>query len=171
MEVSKRTHPKSSHHKEIFFSICFIFYSCEMMDVHNIYCDHHFMMSVTQILTPYTLTWHRLARSFYLNRTGREKRTDHLHVLWRVCLSHLCLSDSHSQHHYSIDLLSTHRLMVTAQERLGSPRGEEPLHRHGWASRSAASLTHARRNGQVRETHVFIRVNSQRGKGQRHSSL
>lgn len=48
-KLVRRTHPKSSHHKEIFFSICFIFYSCEMMDVHNIYCDHHFMMSVTQI--------------------------------------------------------------------------------------------------------------------------
>lgn len=142
-----------------------------MMDVHNIYSDHHFMMYVTQILTPYTLTWHRLARSFYLNRTGGEKRTDHLHVLWGVSLSHLSLSDSHSQHHYSIDLLSTHRLMVTAQERLGSPGGEESLHRHGWASRSAAGLTHTRRNGQARETHVFMRVNSPRSKGQAEAQL
>ena len=39
-----RVNPKSSHHKEEFFSL--ILYLYEMMDVHYIYCDNHFMIYV-----------------------------------------------------------------------------------------------------------------------------
>ena len=53
MKVVKRVNPKSSHHKEKYFS--FILYLFEIMDVHKTYCGNHFMIYLSKSITLYTL--------------------------------------------------------------------------------------------------------------------
>ena len=54
-KVVKRANPKSPHHKEkFFFFLFYILYLYETTDVHQTYCDHHFMSYVSQIIMLYT---------------------------------------------------------------------------------------------------------------------
>ena len=62
---------KSSHYKKKFF-ICLILYLCEMMDVHQTYCDKHFMMYVIIMLC--TLNLYSVVCQLYLNKTGRKNK-------------------------------------------------------------------------------------------------
>ena len=51
MKVVKRVNPKSLYHKEnMFFSISLTLYLYEMMNVHQTYCGHHFMIYVSRII-------------------------------------------------------------------------------------------------------------------------
>ena len=70
INIVKRVNPKSSHHKENFFSS--ILYLYEMMDIHQTYCDDHFMMFVSHIFMLYTLNLYSAACHLYLNKTGRK---------------------------------------------------------------------------------------------------
>ena len=45
-----------------------------MMDIHQTYCGHHFMMQVSQIIMLYTLNLHSAICQLYLNKTRRKKR-------------------------------------------------------------------------------------------------
>ena len=49
-----RVNPKNSHHKEKIFLKNL--YLCEVMDIHQTYCDNHFIMYVSQIIMLYTLS-------------------------------------------------------------------------------------------------------------------
>ena len=51
MKAVKKVNPKSPHCKENFMSL--IMYLYEMMDVHEIYCDNHFIMLYTLNLVLY----------------------------------------------------------------------------------------------------------------------
>ena len=50
------------------------------MDVHWIYCGHHFMMYVSQIIMLYTLNLYSAVCQFYLNKTGRKN----------ICSNNIC---------------------------------------------------------------------------------
>ena len=60
MKAVERVNPKSSHHKEkvFFFFFLFILYLYEMVDIHQIFCDNHFMMYVSQIIMLHTINIH-----------------------------------------------------------------------------------------------------------------
>ena len=64
-----RVNPKFSSQK--FFS--FILYLYKTMDIHETYCDNHFRMYVTQIITLYTLNLYSAVCQLCLNKTGRKK--------------------------------------------------------------------------------------------------
>ena len=64
-----------------------------MMDVHYIYCGHHFMMYVSQIIMLYTLNLYSVVFQLYLNKTGRKKRNRAIHVTYFFLkLGNLCCS-------------------------------------------------------------------------------
>ena len=75
MKVVKRANPKSSHHKETFFSISLILWVYEMMDVQWTHCDNHFMMYTNQIIMLYTLNLYSDVCQLYLTKTGRRKES------------------------------------------------------------------------------------------------
>ena len=57
MKAVERLNPKSSHHKEKIFFL-FILYLYEMVDIHQIFCDNHFMMYISQIIMLHTINIH-----------------------------------------------------------------------------------------------------------------
>ena len=62
-----RVNSKHSHHRDIFFSMSLLLYLYEMIDVHQINYDNHFMMCVSQIIMLYTL--YSAVCQLYLNKT------------------------------------------------------------------------------------------------------
>ena len=70
-KVVKRVNPNNSHHKEKIFFIS-LMYLYEMMDVHQTYCDNHFMTYVSQISMLYTLHLYSDVCQLYLNVTARK---------------------------------------------------------------------------------------------------
>ena len=75
MKVGKRVNPKEfSSQGKIFFSISLMLHLYERMDVPWIYCAHHFMMYVNQIIMLHILHLHSAVRQLYPNKTGREKK-------------------------------------------------------------------------------------------------
>ena len=63
MKVGKGVNLKSSHPKKKIFSISLILYPYEIMDVHWTHYDNHFMMYISQIIMPYTLTLYSAVQS------------------------------------------------------------------------------------------------------------
>ena len=57
MKAVEGLNPKSSHHKEKIFFL-FILYLYEMVDIHQIFCDNHFMMYISQIIMLHTINIH-----------------------------------------------------------------------------------------------------------------
>lgn len=65
MKIVKRRNPELSLAERLFYLISLMLSLCKMMDVHQTYYDHHFMMYGSQI------TSHSHCQ-FYLNKTRRK---------------------------------------------------------------------------------------------------
>ena len=55
-----RVNPKSSHKEKTFFPFSFTLYCYAMVDVHETYYGNHFIMYISQVITPYTLNLYRI---------------------------------------------------------------------------------------------------------------
>ena len=68
-----------------------------MMDVHQTYCENHFMKYVSQISILYTLNLYSAVWQLHLNKTGKKKKKIFLQLAFGESLTQKFLEESQTQ--------------------------------------------------------------------------